>query len=342
MTIKNNKILAVPTNVITGFLGVGKTSAIMSLIDQKPENETWAILVNEFGEIGIDGALFTGQLDNDTKVVIGEVPGGCMCCASQVPMQVALNQLLTKAKPDRLLIEPTGLGHPLEVLNLLSNEHYQDVIQLEQTITLVDARNLNDLRYTSHETFNQQIEMANIVVGNKTDLYEGQDKQNLDDYLTNKNWQDKTLYFTEHGQLALEWLAGVTNDAFSVDEKHHHHEDNSHYHQNQKPQTIVGNQPLPSSGILSAVNHGEGFESIGWRFAKEKTFDKAKLSTLLSDLKATRIKAVFNTNQGVYGYNLSNDGFDETLLNSCDESRIEIIALKVQPEWETLLLATIV
>ena len=108
----NSKIVgirAVPTNIITGFLGVGKTSAILHLLKRKPKNERWAVLVNEFGEIGVDGSLIEGQNSNEHGIFIREVPGGCMCCAAGLPMQIALNQLLIKAKPDRLLIEPSCL-----------------------------------------------------------------------------------------------------------------------------------------------------------------------------------------------------------------------------------------
>jgi len=133
--INNTEIQSVPTNIITGFLGVGKTSTILHLLKHKPVTERWAVLVNEFGEIGIDGGLIEGQA-SDNKVFIREVPGGCMCCASGVPMQVALNQLLSNAKPDRLLIEPTGLGHPKEVLQVLSSEHYSKVLSLQKTMYL--------------------------------------------------------------------------------------------------------------------------------------------------------------------------------------------------------------
>ena len=116
-------IAAVPTNIITGFLGVGKTSTILDLLAQKPKHERWAILINEFGEVGIDGSLVQGFLKEDQQVFIKEVPGGCMCCAAGLPMQIALNQLLARAKPHRLLIEPTGLGHPIEVLETLDQPH---------------------------------------------------------------------------------------------------------------------------------------------------------------------------------------------------------------------------
>lgn len=132
-------IKAIPTNIITGFLGVGKTSLIKQLLKTKPEGETWAVLVNEFGEVGIDAGLMDAS---DSGVQIREVAGGCMCCAAGVPTQVAINQLIARAKPDRLLIEPTGLGHPNEIIKVLSAPHYHNVIRLQSTLCLIDARKL--------------------------------------------------------------------------------------------------------------------------------------------------------------------------------------------------------
>jgi len=119
MMNSTHPINAVPTNIVTGFLGVGKTTTILHLLKSKPAGERWAVLVNEFGEIGIDGSLIQGQHSKEMGVYIREVPGGCMCCTAGLPMQIALNQLLVSSRPDRLLIEPTGLGHPKEVLQTL-------------------------------------------------------------------------------------------------------------------------------------------------------------------------------------------------------------------------------
>ena len=179
MNPNKHQTRVVLTNVITGFLGVGKTSAILHLLSQKPAHERWAVLVNEFGEIGVDGSLFEGRHAQEQGIFIREVPGGCMCCASGLPMEIALNQLLAKAKPDRLLVEPTGLGHPKEVLQVLSAEHYQKILSLQKTLTLVDARKLSDQRYISHETFNQQIAIADTIIGNKLDLYDDGDRTRL-------------------------------------------------------------------------------------------------------------------------------------------------------------------
>ena len=114
----------IPTSIITGFLGVGKTTSILNLLSSKPANERWAVLVNEFGEIGIDGAIFKSSVQSDNNVFVQEVPGGCMCCASSLPMQVALSRLIRESKPHRLIIEPTGLGHPQEVLRALKSAKF--------------------------------------------------------------------------------------------------------------------------------------------------------------------------------------------------------------------------
>ncbi|MEL7400821.1 MAG: GTP-binding protein, partial [Pseudomonadota bacterium] len=135
MNSSREKISAVPTNIITGFLGVGKTSAILHLLESKPADERWAVLVNEFGEIGVDGSLFQGQHSEEQQIYVREVPGGCMCCAAGLPMQIALNQLLSRAKPDRLLIEPTGLGHPVEVLDILTADYYRETLSVQKTLT---------------------------------------------------------------------------------------------------------------------------------------------------------------------------------------------------------------
>ena len=82
------------TNLITGFLGSGKTTSILHLLAQKPADEKWAVLVNEFGEVGIDGALLA-----DSGALLKEIPGGCMCCVNGLPMQVGLNTLLRQGKP---------------------------------------------------------------------------------------------------------------------------------------------------------------------------------------------------------------------------------------------------
>ena len=328
MSSDKSPMLGIPTNIITGFLGVGKTSAILNLMKNKPENERWAVLVNEFGEIGVDGSLIQGN-QTAQQVFIREVPGGCMCCAAGLPMQIALNQLLTEAKPDRLLIEPTGLGHPKEVLQVLSSEHYRKVLSLQKNVTLVDARKLSDSRYADHNTFNQQITIADTVVGNKVDLYQDGDAEKLAEYVTEICPPNTKLVFAHHGKIPFEEFEGDTN--FFGQQVHHHH-----HHQQEKP--LASELPMPESGMIKATNQGEGFESVGWRFSAEKLFDHQRLRHFLVGLKAERMKAVFITQSGIFGYNLTEDGLTESELDECIETRIEVIGLEIDDDLERQLL----
>ena len=329
MSAKKLDIKAVPTNIITGFLGVGKTSTILQLLKNKPEGERWAVLVNEFGEVGVDGSLMEGQGSQDGGVFIREVPGGCMCCAAGLPMQIALNQLLMNAMPDRLLIEPTGLGHPKEILQVLSTKHYQEVLSLQKTLTLVDARNLSDERYTSHETFNQQIAIADTVVGNKSDLYSAQDEISLAEYVKQQGMPNTKVLLATHGEIPLTALEGKTASPLKAPHHHHHHDE--------KP--LLSDMPLPDSGFLKAVNEGEGFKSIGWRFAEEKVFDYSKLVDFLNTVQAERVKGAFITNKGLIGFNINKDAQTEIALKRCEESRVEIIGERLDESLEAGLMA---
>ncbi|CCN81595.1 putative Cobalamin (vitamin B12) biosynthesis CobW-like [Vibrio nigripulchritudo SFn27] len=331
MSSDNIDNLGVPTNIITGFLGVGKTSAILHMMKNKPSNERWAVLVNEFGEIGVDGSLIQGNHDEKQQVFIREVPGGCMCCAAGLPMQIALNQLLSEAKPDRLLIEPTGLGHPKEVLQVLSSAHYRKVLSLQKNITLVDARKLSDSIYTQHDTFNQQIEIADTVVGHKLDLYQGDEKATLEEYVAKVGRPNTRVIFAQHGDIPFAEFEGKAT-VHSQPPHHHHHGHN-------KP--LVSELPIPESGVLKATNQGEGFHSVGWRFSPEKIFNRNTLLALLAGLNVERMKAVFITESGIFGYNMTSDGLAEAELDDCYESRIELISTKVDESFESQLLGCV-
>jgi len=292
----------VPTNIITGFLGAGKTSTILHLLKSKPSHERWAVLVNEFGEIGIDGALFEGQYSEQQGVYIREVPGGCMCCTAGLPMRVALAQLLRKAKPD--------------------------VLAIQNIVTLVDARHLSDSRYAKHETFQQQIAIADIVVGNKQDLYSEEDKAALVAYLGEYSLGDIKLIFTEQGVIEPPLLDGpkIMASENSIDVLMPISEDDHDF--------IT---PIPESGFIKALNHGEGFVSAGWRFSQRFEFDQNNVFAFLSGITAERLKATFITNNGCFAYNLTRDTLTEIPFDQLDESRIEIIAREQNQDWETEL-----
>ncbi|WP_372879355.1 CobW family GTP-binding protein [Spongiibacter marinus] len=316
MSSRKDKLSAIPTNVITGFLGVGKSTAILHLLKQKPADERWAVLVNEFGEIGIDGSVLGGRESEDSGVFVSEVPGGCMCCAAGLPMQIAMNRLLSRSRPHRLIIEPTGLGHPKEVLAVLSADHYKDLLDLRATVTLVDARKVSDERYTQHPTFLQQLAIADVIVANKADQYQAKDFPALLSFLeTDIGLDAKSVFQVSHGQLALEWLSAPARE-HQLPHHHHHHE----------TEAAVIDPEIPEAGYLSIDNQGEGFFSRGWIFKPEWTFNSQQLYDLLLGINAERLKGVFITDRGITAYNKADGVLTEVTLDECMDSRVECIS----------------
>ncbi|MDG2339322.1 MAG: GTP-binding protein [Gammaproteobacteria bacterium] len=322
---KNSKksISQIPTNIITGFLGVGKTTVIQHLLAQKPKHERWAVLVNEFGEVGIDGNIFSGSKGDQTNITISQLPGGCMCCTNGLPMQMALNLLLAKSNPHRLLIEPTGLGHPKEVLAVLSNEYYREVLNLQATLTLIDSRKIQDKRYTLNATFNEQLEIAEVVVANKADLYGPADFPALLEYIEDRFGLDKKLlYQVQHGAVDLEWLERPAS------------KENQENHQNkisaEGSLTSVSCIKAPAEGFVSLDNSGEGFFCRGWVFNAQWLFDADKLHSLIHGIEADRLKGVFITPDGTLGFNKADSTVTKMSLQASSESlldsRVEVIS----------------
>jgi len=157
----------VPTNLITGFLGVGKTTTILNLLAQRPTDERWAILVNEFGEVGIDGVILEGA--GGDGVAVSEIAGGCFCCSSNEPLDFTLIELIRQTQPQRVLIEPTGLGHPAAVLETLRGPWFRNLIDLRATICVADPADFANPRVADSPVFQDQLHMADIVLVNKTD-----------------------------------------------------------------------------------------------------------------------------------------------------------------------------
>lgn len=313
----SSPITDVPTNIITGFLGVGKTTAILHLLNNKPREERWAVLVNEFGDIGIDGGLLNTDKD---RVFIKEVPGGCMCCAAGLPMQVALNILLQQSKPDRLLIEPTGLGHPKEVLQTLGAQHYRNVLDVQKTITLIDARKITDARYIEHPIFLQQIEVADTLVANKSDLYTDNELDDLNHFLNTHGLANKPVYSTHQGAFQPQWLEGKAQ-AYQLDT----HEADSTWMPAIELPNLNGNT-LPECGYIRYAKQHDGFNYQGWKFSPQHIFNADKLRTLIHSIHAERIKGIFVTDQGVISFNYADDVLTEKKLLEASDSRLEIIA----------------
>jgi len=310
----------IPINLIIGFLGVGKTTAIRHLLSQVPDGESWGVLVNEFGEIGIDGALLEAE-----GVAIQEVAGGCLCCVASAGLQVGLNQLIKNHNPDRILIEPTGLGHPAQIIDQLLVGSFQHVLALGGTIGLVDARQLSNPRYREHPTYQDQIFLADALIASKADLYSEEDRQAFEQLARTLEPPKQFLATVEHGKLQKAWLdfpRSENRQALFPEahqflqqtqaEEHHHEHDHGHNHK-------------PQDDWLRIENAGDGYYSCGWLIKQNQVFNKKRIIELLEHFDADRIKGTLHTEEGWLALNLTAGEREIREITPKADNRLEII-----------------
>ncbi|WP_198263838.1 CobW family GTP-binding protein [sulfur-oxidizing endosymbiont of Gigantopelta aegis] len=344
----SKKIQAIPTNLITGFLGSGKTTAILSLLRSRPENSNWAVLVNEFGDVGIDGDMFA-QDGLGEGVFIKEVPGGCLCCAAGLPLQIALNLLIKQANPERILIEPTGVGHPKKVMDVLTGEFYKSVLDIRATICLVEAHKLNDSKYRNNETFIDQINMADVILASKSDQASSKDLDFFKQFFQNFEPAKAKVETIEFGQFNSDYLnierkllrsATYPNAHAPVAEKNQSLDtDDSHSHD----VPVVDDNAQAEFKWQRFENNGQGYYGCGWIFDRSMVFSKTKLIEFVNDDAFSRVKGIFHTEDGWILLNRSDEQLSQQTSTHRDDSRVELIEAQAH-DWnkvEAAILACI-
>ncbi len=335
----------IPVNIISGPLGVGKTTAINHLLSHRPERETWAVLVNEYGLVGLDGALIA----DSTKpggVAVKEVAGGCICCSAGFIFEMSLVLLLQK-RPDRLLIEPTGLANVSGILDTLGQPGIRESVEIRSVICLLDpATYRRDARQVEVQ---DQIEAADIVLASRADLA---DDDQLDGFLTwarglfpHKRFVGRAV----HGQLPIELLDLVReHDTSAVRGEHTHGEYHSHdgEHQHEHASLAPTEQAPPEELVCSATrpllarhHHAKLASSLGWVCWEGWIFDARTTHLWLRELAASeavrRVKAVLRTNEGWWAFNLVDGSEEMWPTGHRRDSRIELVVqgeLSAHPE----------
>jgi G3E family GTPase len=281
----------------------------------------------------LDEQLLQGDVRTPGEVHIRQVPGGCLCCVAGVPFQVALIDLIRRARPDRILIEPTGLGHPAALLSTLSSGYFRDLLDLRATITVIDARQMADKRYRDHPIYLDQLTVADVIVANKTDTYDATDFWQLSTRVRSLTGAGKRLLFVQRGQVP----ESVLDEPARLQEPRQ--DDTA---RPVPPATVwMPLQPVfPPEGVIRKSGHQDDFYSLGWLVHPARLFDSKRLLAWLKSLSLLRIKAVVITAGGIVSVN----GVPGTLqLGSVDEvncSRLELLdnqALPEEPLQEALL-----
>ncbi|PRA27025.1 CobW family GTP-binding protein [Pseudomonas poae] len=269
----------IPTHVIAGPLGAGKTSLIKHLLAQRPANERWAVLINEFGQIGLDAALLT--MDDD-GIALGEVAGGCLCCVNGAPFQVGLGRLLRKAKPDRLLIEPSGLGHPAQLIQQLKESPWQNVLAVQPCVMVLDAQALAAGKPLA-QAQQEALASAGLLVLNKDETLDAAQRLGVERQLP-----DCPRYWTRQAQLPLEQLPGLSAQAGGA-------VDNVELPKGIAQMPAVWSDPTLPICLSQAQDGGW---SIGWRWHPSQTFNLQRLHDWLTRLEWRRAKLVIHSAEG--------------------------------------------
>ncbi|UST74451.1 cobalamin biosynthesis protein CobW [Pseudomonas siliginis] len=302
----------IPTHVIAGPLGAGKTSLIRQLLAQRPADERWAVLINEFGQIGLDAALLTRD---DDGIALGEVAGGCLCCVNGAPFQIGLGRLLRKARPDRLFIEPSGLGHPAQLLKQLNEAPWLGVLAVQPCVLVLDAQALHAGRDLP-DAQQQALASAGLLLLNKAEDLDETARDRIASQLP-----PVRLIWTQQAQLPLSELPGVKV----------------------KANEGAGHLPLPTGlAQLPALwsdpdepiclsQAQEGGWSIGWRWHPGQVFDQARIADWLSALDWNRAKLVIHSTDGwVSGNALEHAELSWQASEWRKDSRIELIFAEPQ------------
>ena len=217
-------------DIISGFLGAGKTTFIKKLLEEAIAGEQVVLIENEFGEIGIDGGFL-----KESGIEIREMNSGCICCSLVGDFGQSLEEVLTKYQPDRVIIEPSGVGKLSDVMNAVRNVAKNLEVKLNSAVTVVDANKCRMYMRNFGEFFNNQVENAGTVILSRTDVAAPRKVQAAVDMLRGHN-PGATIVTTPIGQLGgsqlleliekpdtmMEELLAQAKEAY---EDHHHHHD---------------------------------------------------------------------------------------------------------------------
>jgi G3E family GTPase len=220
-------------DIISGFLGAGKTTLISKLLKEALKGEQVVLIENEFGEIGIDGGFL-----KDSGVEIREMNSGCICCSLVGDFGTSLKEVVDKYHPDRIIIEPSGVGKLSDVIKAVKDLHIENEIRLNSASTVADASKVKVYMKNFGEFFNNQIEHAGTIILSRTQNI-SDDKLNKAIELIREHNKDAHIITTAwdliQGEQILSAMENVTNLelemlAEQAEKTHAEHEHEHHHH----------------------------------------------------------------------------------------------------------------
>jgi len=248
--------MKIPATIITGFLGAGKTTLIRHML-QNAQGRRIALIINEFGDLGVDGDILKGCGDETCREEdVMELSNGCICCTVADDFIPTMEKLLAREdKPDHIVIETSGLALPQPLVRAFNWPGISTQVTVDGVVTVVDGKAVTEGRFAhsvaavdaqrkldenlDHETplselFEDQIACADMIVVNKTDLLEVSEAEALVDTLRGSSRDGVQVVTTAMGKLPVDVLLGqgigAEGDLEARHELHHHHHDHDEDH----------------------------------------------------------------------------------------------------------------
>ena len=279
-------------HVITGSFGAGKTTAIRRLMSQKPEDELWVVILNEFTDAGLDALSVAESAHGSYDVRL--IAGGCLCCVGELEFGKQLRDILRHLKPLRLLIEPSGAGHAADVVDELAIYEGQAALTLDSVVCLVDP--LDSVRILQTRAANEwsQIQSADVLLMSKADLAGPAEHQAFDAIVAAQYPAKSYVGACQGGELPAAALRPYARRAtFSLV-----HDAGSR----SAPQTM----PFAVGGLHGSETYVQhlGLWAVSWLLPRELTFSRVVIEPRLAWMIEAysgvlrRSKAVFRTGPG--------------------------------------------
>lgn len=250
-------------NLLFGFLGSGKTTLAKHLLAERGRDMKTAVIVNEFGEVGVDGDILKGD-----NIDVVELNSGCLCCTLRGSLMLAVEELRDKAKVERVIVEATGIAQPAELLETLADSSVEGGLDVGPLVTVVDAFKFPKLLSMLGDFYIDQIENADIVIVNKIDLVTPEQLEAATRQIRELN-PDADLLFAVQGRVSPEQLfekrgAGLLDriladaaregrDPGHDEGGHHDHHDHDHGHDHDHDHGHDPHEAAPAQSFVVRV-----------------------------------------------------------------------------------------
>ncbi len=323
----------IPVNIITGALGAGKTTAIARLLANKPADEFWLVILNEFTDTGIDTVTLAAAARGAFDVRL--IPGGCLCCTGEEDFRRQLSGVLNLPavqQPTRILIEPSGIGHPGSIVEELRAFERSGALRLRSTVVLIDSQRADGLHFDA--TTQAQIDAADVLVLSKAELATAATRQNFLTWARQLYPLRRLVACSEQGVLPDQALTPPPA-VFSFETPRDDHAvlligQRPISHEHGASIEVTTRQLDMGNALVQARTHAVlGRTACGWVVPGTVLFDLPQLQRLLAlpDCwqRVERFKAVLRT--GVERWHLVQRWQQQSAITECNwsqDSRIEV------------------